>query len=127
MRTVSNSNVRRQRTARHRAVPGRSLLACVAMVLVLLPAIGAAQDRFLGREDIVLLGLGLRVEPDHQVVPRDIATIVSTFLSAPTPESSFTTRRPRGPRIPVQKQVLNVVFALVRCGRWTWTPTTPPR
>ena len=30
-------------------------------------------------------GLGLRVEPDHQVVPRDIATIVSTFLSAPTP------------------------------------------
>ena len=44
-----------------------------------------AQDRFLGKEDIVLLGLGLRVEPDHQVVPRDIATIVSTFLSAPTP------------------------------------------
>ncbi|MCU1382031.1 MAG: LamG domain protein jellyroll fold domain protein [Acidobacteria bacterium] len=44
-----------------------------------------AQDRFLGKEDIVLLGLGLRVEPDHQVAPRDIATIVSTFLSVPPP------------------------------------------
>ena len=85
MRTVSSSNVRRHRTARHLAVPGRSVLACVALALVLLPAIGAAQNRFLGKEDIVLLGLGLRVEPAHQVVPRDVATIVSTFLSAPTP------------------------------------------
>ena len=39
-----------------------------------------AQDRFLGKTDILLFGLGLRVEPVHQVVPRDIATIVSTFL-----------------------------------------------
>jgi len=70
---------------RHLAVPVRRLLACLATVLVLLPAVPSAQDRFLGKEDIVLLGLGLRVEPDHQVVPRDVATIVSTFLSAPTP------------------------------------------
>ncbi|MEQ1872012.1 MAG: hypothetical protein ABL961_18505, partial [Vicinamibacterales bacterium] len=44
-----------------------------------------AQDRFLAKEDIVLLGLGLRVEPERQVVPKDIATIVSTFLNAATP------------------------------------------
>jgi hypothetical protein len=43
----------------------------------------AAQDRFLGKQEIVLLGFGLRVEPDRQVVPKDIATIVSTFLQAP--------------------------------------------
>lgn len=43
-----------------------------------------AQDRFLGKEDIILLGLGLTVAPEHQTVPRDIATIVSTFLSAAT-------------------------------------------
>ena len=40
--------------------------------------------RFLAKEDIVLLGLGLRVEPAHQTVPKDIATIVSTFLGAAT-------------------------------------------
>ena len=40
--------------------------------------------RFLAKEDIVLLGLGLRVEPAQQTVPKDIATIVSTFLGAPT-------------------------------------------
>ncbi len=41
-----------------------------------------AQDRFLGKADILLFGLGLRVEPISQVVPRDVATIVSTFLGA---------------------------------------------
>src|SRR5215510_6274654 len=42
-------------------------------------------DRFLAREDILLYGFGLRVEPDHQVVPKDIATIVSTFLASGNP------------------------------------------
>src|SRR4051812_15069916 len=42
-------------------------------------------DRFLAKEEIVLLGLGMRVEPEHQVVPKDIATIVGTFLSAAVP------------------------------------------
>ena len=68
--------------------PALSRIALIA--LAVLGVFGAdvrlhAQDRFLGREDIILLGLGLRVEPDHQVVPKDIATIVSTFLNAPTP------------------------------------------
>ena len=40
--------------------------------------------RFLGREEIVLYGIGLRVEPATQTVPKDFATIVSTFLQAPT-------------------------------------------
>src|SRR4051812_38967523 len=44
-----------------------------------------AQDRVLGKEDIFLYGFGLRVEPDHQVVPKDIATTVSTFLASGTP------------------------------------------
>ena len=39
--------------------------------------------RFLGKEDILVYGLGLRVEPTTQTVPRDIATIVSTYLQAP--------------------------------------------
>src|SRR5436190_20298417 len=40
--------------------------------------------RFLAKEDIILLGLGLRVEPVQQTVPKDIATIVSTFLQSST-------------------------------------------
>ena len=43
-----------------------------------------AQARFLASEDILLYGIGLRVEPAQQTVPKDIATIVSTFLQAPT-------------------------------------------
>src|SRR5690348_97825 len=41
-----------------------------------------AQDRVLGKQDIIVLGFGLTVAPAHQVVPKDIATIVSTFLHA---------------------------------------------
>src|SRR5262245_31223401 len=48
-----------------------------------------AQDRFLAKEDIVLLGLGLTVQPSRQVVPKDVATIVSTFLSAGAPPQSL--------------------------------------
>jgi hypothetical protein len=80
-RNASDTRVHRRSSAR-----GRGVFACALVLLSLAAAVGVrAQDRFLGKEDIVLLGLGLRVEPDHQVVPRDIATIVSTFLSAPTP------------------------------------------
>ena len=39
--------------------------------------------RFLGREEIRVLGLGLRVEPERQTVPKDVATIVSSFLQLP--------------------------------------------
>ena len=41
-----------------------------------------SQPRFLGRAEILLYGAGLRVEPAHQTVPKDIATIVSTLLQA---------------------------------------------
>jgi hypothetical protein len=43
-----------------------------------------ATARFLAREDIVLYGIGLKVEPAHQTVPKDTATIVSTYLQAST-------------------------------------------
>src|SRR5262245_42832981 len=62
----------------------RSLVAVLALAVAVCAA-GVrlrAQDRFLGKDDIVLLGLGLTVEPEHQTVPRDVATIVSTFLSS---------------------------------------------
>ena len=64
-------------------------MTVAAAALVLLSAARAhAQSappaqRVLGREDITLYGLGLKVEPGYQTVPKDIATIVSTFLQAP--------------------------------------------
>jgi hypothetical protein len=54
--------------------------------LVSSPSLDAQQPapRFLAKEQIVLYGIGLKAEPARQVVPKDIATIVSTFLQAPT-------------------------------------------
>src|SRR5262245_47030297 len=43
-----------------------------------------SEPRFLAKEQIVLYGIGLKAEPARQVVPKDIATIVSTFLQAPS-------------------------------------------
>ncbi|MEO8678606.1 MAG: hypothetical protein ABI665_06150, partial [Vicinamibacterales bacterium] len=62
-----------------------ALLAAFVMTLVVSVAATAqqAESRFLAREDILLYGIGLRVEPAQQTVPRNIATIVSTFLQAP--------------------------------------------
>jgi hypothetical protein len=68
-------------------------LAIAAAVLVAVqPAtIRAAQakdGRFLAKEDILLYGIGLKIEPAQQTVPKDIATIVSTMLVAPeTPQN----------------------------------------
>ena len=42
-----------------------------------------AERRWLAEEQILLYGLGLRAEPEHQTVPKDIATVVSTYLQAP--------------------------------------------
>ena len=50
------------------------------LIVTAASATAVAQGRFLGREDIILYGLGLKVEPAEQTVPKDIATIVSTFL-----------------------------------------------
>jgi hypothetical protein len=49
----------------------------------------AQTGRFLGKEDILVYGLGLRVDPVTQTVPKDIATIVSTYLEAPTQPSNL--------------------------------------
>ena len=60
------------------------LVASTVMVCAFAGAAAAqSTNRTLGREDILLLGAGLTVEPARQTVPKDIATIVSTFLSAP--------------------------------------------
>ncbi|HWW84531.1 MAG TPA: hypothetical protein VNZ26_13075, partial [Vicinamibacterales bacterium] len=45
--------------------------------------VAAQGPRFLAKEDIILLGLGLTVQPAKQTVPKNIATIVSTFLQSP--------------------------------------------
>ena len=45
--------------------------------------IHADQGRLLAQEQILLYGLGLNAEPAHQTVPKDIATVVSTYLQAP--------------------------------------------
>ncbi len=71
---------------RRSPVVARVLLVVVALATLFGSARpSGAQGRFLAKEDIVLLGLGMRVEPEYQVVPKDIATIVGTFLSAATP------------------------------------------
>ena len=66
----------------------RMIAACVPLAAILassvpLRAQAPAAQRVLGREDITLYGLGLKVEPGYQTVPKNIATIVSTFLQAP--------------------------------------------
>src|SRR5688572_9972900 len=64
---------------------GRHITAVLAAVLTVTAGVSLSaqrQGRFLAKEDIILLGLGLRVEPAHQTVPKDIATIVSTFLQS---------------------------------------------
>ncbi|MCU0256531.1 MAG: hypothetical protein MUF60_07290, partial [Vicinamibacterales bacterium] len=64
----------------------RSPLARLALPGLVLAAVLAAappahaQERVLAREDILLYGIGLRVEPATQTVPKDFATIVSAFL-----------------------------------------------
>jgi hypothetical protein len=81
------------------------------------------QDRFLGKEDIILLGVGMRVEPATQVVPRDIATVVSTFLQAETPPNGLPAFSPdavvkgtlRGPELPLGRELTtapNTPFAI---------------
>src|SRR5579871_4185242 len=82
-----------------------ALVVCVAAG----PALHAQrQGRFLAKEDIVLLSMGLRVEPAQQTVPKDIATIVSTFLQAPNAPADLPAFAPdavvkatlRGPAYP---------------------------
>ncbi len=61
----------------------------VAALVSLASPLAAQQPRFLSRADILLYGLGLRVEPAQQTVPKGIATIVSTFLQAAAPPAGL--------------------------------------
>jgi hypothetical protein len=68
----------------------------------------AQSGRFLAKEDILLFGLGLQVEPAQQTIPKDIATIVSTMFVAPQVPSGLPPLAPdavvmatlRGPTFP---------------------------
>lgn len=58
----------------------------VAAVLAVCPGrlfAQTPQSRFLAKADILLYGISLKVDPAEQTVPKNIATIVSTFLQAP--------------------------------------------
>jgi hypothetical protein len=59
------------------------VILATAMILSVADMAGADQRRWLSSDQIYLYGLGLRAEPAHQTVPKDIATIVSTYLQAP--------------------------------------------
>ena len=72
----------RYRDDRDRVESRTSAGLLLAMLLAAAPAI-AQTGRFLAKEDILIYGLGLRVDPVTQTVPKDIATIVSTYLQAP--------------------------------------------
>ncbi|MBL8142881.1 MAG: carboxypeptidase regulatory-like domain-containing protein, partial [Acidobacteria bacterium] len=61
-----------------------ALLGALCVLTMGASSTSAQPVRFLGREEIILYGIGLRVEPATQTVPKDFATIVSTFLQAPT-------------------------------------------
>ena len=64
-----------------RAAVALAVWTCVSLMTSLE---AQQQPRFLAKEEIAFFGIGLKAEPARQVVPKDIATIVSTFLQAPT-------------------------------------------
>ncbi|HMC78364.1 MAG TPA: CARDB domain-containing protein, partial [Vicinamibacterales bacterium] len=69
-------------------IASRWIAACVPVLLLAWSATAlqaqSAPQRVLGRDEILLYGIGLKVEPGYQTVPKDIATIVGTFLQAPS-------------------------------------------
>ena len=73
MKTVARIGARR----------GREALVAIALVVCAIVR-PAAQERFLAKADILLYGIALKVEPSDQTVPKNIATIVSTFLQSPS-------------------------------------------
>ncbi len=66
----------------------RKTLLCCSMLLMVLTWAGGAADaydgRYLAEDDIILYGMQLTAAPAKQTVPKNIATIVSTFLQVPT-------------------------------------------
>ncbi|MFZ4858365.1 MAG: Ig-like domain-containing protein [Desulfuromonadaceae bacterium] len=63
-------------------------LKFIMMLSVMFQVLGGAAIAYEGRqlasEDIILYGMGLKVEPAMQTVPKNIATIVSAYLQVPT-------------------------------------------
>ncbi|MDD2853093.1 MAG: carboxypeptidase regulatory-like domain-containing protein [Desulfuromonadaceae bacterium] len=63
-------------------------LKYIMMLSVMFQILGGAalayEGRQLASEDIILYGMGLKVEPTMQTVPKNIATIVSAYLQVPT-------------------------------------------
>lgn len=90
----------------------------IAGILLCAGSAEAHEGRWLAREQILLYGLGLRVEPEHQTVPRDIATIVSTYLQAPQGLPAGTQTVPAGAEVratlrgPSLAQPLDLVAAV---------------
>lgn len=62
------------------------MISSALMVGLMLATIQAHafEGRFLAKEDIILYGMRLNVEQATQTVPKNIATIVSTYLQTPT-------------------------------------------
>ncbi|WP_211360494.1 carboxypeptidase regulatory-like domain-containing protein [Geobacter argillaceus] len=54
------------------------------LLLVSLTSAHAYEGRFLAQDDIILYGMQLTAAPAKQTVPKNIATIVSTYLQVPT-------------------------------------------
>ncbi len=69
----------------NRMVKMLSIFSSALTLLLMIAPIEASafEGRFLAREDIILYGMGLKVEPAKQTVPKNIATIVSTYLQTP--------------------------------------------
>jgi len=87
----------------------RVILFLFIGVALLVNPVQASGGRWLAQEQILLYGLGLRAEPEQQTVPKDIATIVSTYLQAPDsipdgtlpiPEDAEVRATLRGPSLP---------------------------
>lgn len=58
--------------------------ACLSLVMCIAATSYAAGGRYLAKEDIILYGMQLTAAPAKQTVPKNIATIVSTYLQVPT-------------------------------------------
>lgn len=65
----------------------KTLLRTLALLMVVTCMAGTADaydGRYLAKDDIILYGMQLTAAPAKQTVPKNIATIVSTFMQVPT-------------------------------------------
>ena len=63
----------------------RALICALFWAAAVIPALAQGYEgRFLAQDDIILYGMQLTAAPAKQTVPKNIATIVSTYLQVPT-------------------------------------------